>query len=65
MASWQDLLTLDRNSDAFTRLAKRLLSDQRHRKFEVSQLTDDEALKLIELMEPAVGFTLCSAVREF
>jgi len=65
MASWQALLKLNRKSDAFTRLAKRILSDRRDRKFDVSQLTDDEAIKLIELMEPTVGLTLCSAVREF
>ena len=64
MASWQPLLALDRKSDNFTRLAKQLLSDQRHRKFEVSKLTEDEALKLIELMEPTVGLTPCSAILE-
>jgi len=63
MASWQALLTLDRKSDDFTHLAKRLLSDQRHRKSEVSQLTEEEALKLIELVEPAVGLTPRSALR--
>lgn len=62
MASWTPLLTLDRKSDDFTRLARQLLSDQRHRKFEVSQFTEEEALNLIELMEPTVGLTLRSAI---
>jgi len=55
MATWQTLLTVDQKSDDFMHLAKRLLDDQRHRKFEVSQFSEDEALKLIELMEQAVG----------
>jgi len=63
-ASWQTLLTLDQKSDDFTRLARRLLSDQRHRKFEVSLLTEDEALTLIELTELTVGLTPCSAVHK-
>ena len=49
-------MTLDRKTDDFVRLARRLLSDQRHRKFEV-QLTEDEALKFIELIEPTVSPT--------
>jgi len=55
-------LTLDRKSDDFTRLARQLLSDQRHRKFEVSQFTEEEALNLIELMEPTVGLAPRSAI---
>jgi len=43
-------------------LAKQLLSDQRHRKFEVSKLSEDEALKLIELMEPTVSLAPCSEI---
>jgi len=35
------------------------LSDQRHRKFEVSKFSEDEATKLIELMEPTVSLTQC------
>ena len=64
MGSWQALLTLDRKSDDFTHLARRLLTDQRHRKSEVNQFTEEEALKLIELMEPTVGLTLRSLVHQ-
>lgn len=58
-ASWLTLLTLNRNSNDFTRLAKQLLSDQRRRKIEVSQFTEEEATSLIELIEPTVRITLC------
>jgi hypothetical protein len=64
MASWQTLLTLDRKSDDFVRLARRLLTDQRHRKSEVSQFTEAEALKLIELVDLTVCLTPCFTVRE-
>ena len=55
--SWQALLTLDRKSDDFTHLARRLLSDQRTRKAEASQFPEEEALKLIELIEQTVCLT--------
>ena len=58
-ASWLTLLTLNRNSNDFTRLAKRLLNDQRRRKTEVSQFTEEEATSLIELIEPTVRIALC------
>ena len=45
-------------------MAIRILTDQRNRKFEVPQFTEEEALKLIELTESTVGFILCSAVYE-
>ena len=57
MASWQTLLALDRKSDDFTRSAKKLLGDQRDRKLEVPQLSEDETIKLIELIEPVVGLS--------
>jgi len=63
MPSWQTLLTLDRKSDDFTHLAIRLLKDQRHRKSEAYQFTEDEALKVIEMMESTVGFTSYSPIR--
>ena len=62
MVTWQTLLTLSRKSDDFTHLAKQLLSHQRYRKFDASSFPEDEALKLIELMEPAVGLTMCSEI---
>ena len=57
-------MTLDRKSDDFVPLARQLLDDQRRRKFEVSQFTEEEALKLIELIEPTVGLIPCSTVHE-
>ena len=45
--------------DDFTQLAIQLLGDQVHHKFEVSGLSEDEALKLIELMEPTVSPSPC------
>jgi len=61
---WQTLLTLGRESDDFTRLAKQLLKDQRKRKFKGSQFTftEDEALKIVELIQPTVGHTPCSEI---
>lgn len=61
---WQTLLTLDKKSDDFTHLARRILSDQRHRKSEVSQFTKEQALNLVELIDSAVGLAPYSAVRE-
>ena len=63
-ASWQTLLTLGRKFDDFTRLARRLLSEQRHQKYEASQFTEEEALELIELMEPTVSLIPRSAAHE-
>ena len=40
------------------------MNDQRHRKSEVPQFTEQGALMLIELVESTVGFTLHSAVCE-
>lgn len=47
-------MTLDPASHDFTHLARQLLDDQRQRRPEASQFTEEEALKLIELIEPAV-----------
>ena len=47
-------MTLNKKSDDFTHLAIRLLSDQRNRKTEGSQFSEEEALKLIELIEQTV-----------
>ncbi|KAF9647908.1 hypothetical protein BDM02DRAFT_2472123 [Thelephora ganbajun] len=52
--SWQTLSTLDWKSDDFTHSAKLLLSDQRHRKSEVSRFTEEEALKFVELIESTI-----------
>ena len=59
MTTWQTLLTLDRESDNFTQFAIRLLGDERNRKFEVSRLSEAEALELIELMESTVRPSPC------
>ena len=63
-ASWRTLLTLGRKSDDLTHLARRLLSNQGHHKFEVSQFTEEEALKLIASVEPTVGPIPFSAVHK-
>ena len=63
--SWQTLMTLDHKSDDFTHLARRLLNDQRRGKSEVSRFTDEEGLKLIELIEPTVCPTMRPTVREY
>ena len=47
-------MALNRKSDDFTHLAIRLLGDQRNRKTEVSQFSEEEALKLVELIEQTV-----------
>ena len=47
-------MALNNKSDDFTHLAIRLLSDQRNRKTEVSQFSEEEALELIELIEQTV-----------
>lgn len=64
MASWQTLLTLDQKAEDFVRLARQLLADQRHRKSEIPQFAEAEALELIELMDLVVRLTPYSAVRE-
>ena len=56
--SWQAILTLDRKSDDFTHLARQLLSDQRTRKAGAPKLPEEEALKVIELIEQAVCLIL-------
>ena len=53
-ASWDTLLTLDRKSDDFTRLAGRLLGEQRTGKYEASQFTEEKAPELIETIEQTV-----------
>ena len=55
---WQVLLMLDQKSDDFTHLASQLLNDQRCSKSEVPQLTEEEVLTLIELIESTVGLTI-------
>ena len=57
-ASWQTLLTLDRKSDAFTELARRLLGEEKTRKLEASQFTEEEVPKLIEMIEQTVCLPL-------
>ena len=47
-------MALNQKSEDFTHLAIRLLSDQRNRKTEVSQFSEKEALRLIELIEQTV-----------
>ena len=47
-------MALNKKSDDFTHLAIRLLGDQRNRKTEVSQFSEEEALKLVELIEQTV-----------
>ena len=47
-------MTLDRKSVDFTGLARQLLSEQRSRKSETSHLTEEDAVKVIELIEPTV-----------
>ena len=58
-------MTLDHKSDDFTHLARRLLNDQRRRKSEVSRFTDEEALELIELIEPTVRPARRPAAHEY
>lgn len=58
-------MTLDRESDDFAHFARRLLTDQRLRRFEFPRFTEEEAFKLIELIEPTVCLTLYSVIEIF
>ena len=57
-SSWQTILTLDPKSDGFTHLARQLLSDQRTQKTGAPQLSEEEALEVIEFIEQTVCLIL-------
>ena len=52
--SWQQLLNVAPNSAEFLELAKTLLSSENHRKFSVSQLTDEQAVQLVDVIDIGV-----------
>ena len=62
MASWKILLTLDQKSDDFARFARGLLSDQRHEGSDFPRFAEEDALRLIELIEPTVRPILYSLI---
>lgn len=48
-------MTVDSNSDEFLKLAKALLSSDKHRKFNVSRFSRKEAAQLIDVIDVGVS----------
>lgn len=53
--SWKSLLALDQKADGFPQLANQLLAETGPHRPEDLELADDEAFRLIELIDTAVS----------
>ena len=53
--SWQQLLAVKLDSNEFLKLAKTLLSSEKHRKFNVSRFSPKDALQLVDVIDIGVS----------